>query len=68
NSAEEFFGMVRLKQLLSRCAGTELCAKALGERVEAEVTGFVGDAAQFDDITLIVFRLAKYAAASSVKA
>jgi serine phosphatase RsbU (regulator of sigma subunit)/class 3 adenylate cyclase len=52
NAAEEFFGLERLKGALKKQRGKP--AKELHEAILSEVRDWVGDAPQFDDITLMV--------------
>ena len=52
NAAEEFFGLERLKGALIKQRGKP--AKELHEALLAEVRDWVGEAPQFDDITLMV--------------
>jgi sigma-B regulation protein RsbU (phosphoserine phosphatase) len=54
NRQMEEFGLRRLMELLARCGGLD-AAGCLQHILEA-VGGFTGDAAAFDDITLVVIR------------
>lgn len=54
NSSAEFFEEDRVKEILR--AGISLDADRLHGRILAAVHSFVGDAPQFDDITLVVAR------------
>ncbi len=55
NAAGELFGFERLDALLATHA--RLLPDALIDRIIAEVMAFIGDAAQHDDITLVVAQL-----------
>ena len=55
NSEGEQYGYDRLIVVLNR--GTDSDAKTLVESVDADISGFVGDAEQFDDITMLEFNL-----------
>ncbi len=52
NAAEEFFGLERLREVMKRQYGKS--AKELHEVLLGEVRNWMGDAPQYDDITLMV--------------
>ncbi len=54
NTAREFFGETRLKQLLANCAGST--AQQVCSRLVAAVQDFAGLAPQADDLTVTVVR------------
>jgi hypothetical protein len=56
NRAGEFYGLARLKSLGAGVSG--LSAKALGERMVADVARFEGDARRNDDLSLVIIRRA----------
>ena len=51
NAAQELYGMVRLEEVLKK--NTFLPPKELLEAVKEDIDAFVGDAPQFDDITML---------------
>lgn len=51
NKANELYGMDRLQKVL--CANTELAPSELLPKIKADIDAFVGDAPQFDDITML---------------
>ena len=51
NAEEQLYGDERLQNLLNRQQGTS--AQAICEAIKADVDAFVGEAEQFDDITLL---------------
>ncbi len=54
---EELYGEERLQQYLNRLAGTDGCEpEGVCRGVLADVDRFVGDAPQFDDITMVCLR------------
>ena len=55
NTAEDFFGEVRLGKILEEHA--DLPSGELRERVLREVAAFVGDAPQHDDMTMILLKV-----------
>ena len=57
NDKEELFGMERLGGVLQRNAG--LPPQELLPKVKAEIDGFVGEAPQFDDITMLCLEYKK---------
>jgi sigma-B regulation protein RsbU (phosphoserine phosphatase) len=52
NTSEEFYGLERLREVLSRQRGKK--AEEIRDAIREEVRRWVGKAAQFDDITLMV--------------
>jgi serine phosphatase RsbU (regulator of sigma subunit) len=52
NEAEEFYGQPRLEALVKKLAGKP--AQAIREAILADVGQWVGEASQFDDLTLMV--------------
>ncbi len=54
NVQKESFGLERLKELVQR--HRHKSAQDLAEAINAGVVGFVGEATQFDDVTLVVAR------------
>jgi serine phosphatase RsbU (regulator of sigma subunit) len=52
NTSEEFYGLERLREVLSRQGGKK--AEEIRDALREEVRHWVGKAAQFDDITLMV--------------
>jgi serine phosphatase RsbU (regulator of sigma subunit) len=56
NVRAELFGERRLREVLEQ--GEALGSDELKERILAEIRGFVGDAAQHDDMTLVVLKVA----------
>ena len=57
NGAQELYGMERLSQTLNRCG--DLPPEALLPAVKEAVDTFVGDAPQFDDITMLSLEYVK---------
>jgi serine phosphatase RsbU (regulator of sigma subunit) len=55
NARSELFGERRLRDLVEQSEG--LSSEEMKERILAEVRGFVGDAAQADDMTLVVLKV-----------
>ena len=55
NTAEELYGEDRLQECLNRCGTEDL--KSLLEKVKADIDGFVGEAPQFDDMTMVTFKV-----------
>ena len=51
NAEEQLYGDERLQNLLNRQQGAS--AQAICEAIKADVDAFVGEAEQFDDITLL---------------
>ena len=60
NAGDDCFGEVRLGQLMEEHG--HLPSDELRERVLREVQAFVGDAAQHDDITLVLLKIDERAA------
>lgn len=60
NSNDEFFGLARLQSVLSDCAARDLMPNEILERVHSSLHAFVGEADQFDDITMLCFRMIQY--------
>ncbi len=54
NAAEELYGEARLNRSLDACGGETV--EALCRRIKANVDVFVGDAPQFDDITMLALK------------
>lgn len=54
NEAGELYGEDRLRMLLNELTG--MSAEAIGERLVAEVAGFVGEASRTDDLSLAIMR------------
>lgn len=65
NASDDCFGEARLGQLLEQHA--QLPGEELRERVLREVSTFVGDAPQHDDMTLLLLRIGAAAAAAPVR-
>lgn len=55
NQAEDIYGLDRLHNII-RNAETNLSAEGLIQRILQDVHAFVGDAEQFDDMTMVVLR------------
>lgn len=55
NTAQDEFGEERIEHVVRRAAG--LSAAEIRDQVLLELTGFVGDAPQYDDVTLVVARV-----------
>jgi sigma-B regulation protein RsbU (phosphoserine phosphatase) len=55
NGRAELFGERRLRDILERDAG--LASDQLKDRILAEIRAFVGDAAQHDDMTLVLLKV-----------
>ena len=55
NAAEEEFGDVRLKELLTKIA--HLDAQEIAARLLAELKAWIQDASQYDDLTFIVLKV-----------
>ena len=51
NKVNELYGMERLKKVL--CENTALAPSELLPKIKADIDAFVGDAPQFDDITML---------------
>ena len=56
NGRAELFGEGRLRQILEDSQA--LSSDAIRDRILAEVDGFVGDAAQNDDMTMVILKVA----------
>ena len=52
-----FYGEERLKDLVRDAGSKSESAESLCDRIVSEVLGFIGDAAQRDDLTVIVLRV-----------
>jgi serine phosphatase RsbU (regulator of sigma subunit) len=63
NSAEEEFGDVRLKELLTQIA--HLDAQEIAARLLGELKAWIQDASQYDDLTFIVLKVRDAPATSS---
>jgi sigma-B regulation protein RsbU (phosphoserine phosphatase) len=55
NAGAELFGETRLRRILEQ--GEALESEQMKERILAEVRSFVGDAAQHDDLTLVLLKV-----------
>lgn len=55
NTNEELYGMDRLQEVLAKLSKANVTE--LLPQVRADVDAFVGDAVQFDDLTMLAFRL-----------
>jgi sigma-B regulation protein RsbU (phosphoserine phosphatase) len=55
NPENEEFGEERLQQLLRQTA--DLSADEISARISAEMTGWIRDAEQYDDLTFIVMKV-----------
>ncbi len=56
NAQNELYGETRLQNALNTCDFSDM--QSLCDYVKADVDAFVGDAPQFDDITMVAFRFA----------
>lgn len=56
NAGAELFGESRLRTLMEQ--GEALGSEEMKDRILQEIRGFVGDAAQHDDMTLVILRVA----------
>ncbi len=56
NTRSELFGEGRLRRILEK--SRELSGEELKERILAEIRVFVGEAAQHDDMTLVLLKVA----------
>lgn len=65
NKDNKLYGMERLETVLGKNA--DLPPEALLPAIKADIDAFVGDAPQFDDITMICFEYKKYAKPSENK-
>jgi len=61
NSANEFFGEERLAAVLKRAAMEHLSPLELDQSIRDALAEFVGDAEQFDDITVVSLKILRYA-------
>jgi serine phosphatase RsbU (regulator of sigma subunit) len=52
----ELFGERRLRDIIEASQGVE--SEPLKERILSEIRGFVGDAAQHDDMTMVILKVA----------
>jgi sigma-B regulation protein RsbU (phosphoserine phosphatase) len=57
NGRAELFGERRLRDVLERVIGTESDEVELKDRILEEIRGFVGDAAQHDDMTMVILKV-----------
>jgi serine phosphatase RsbU (regulator of sigma subunit) len=55
NERSELFGELRLREILER--SEQLSTEELKDRILAEIRTFVGDAAQHDDMTLVILKV-----------
>jgi len=55
NTNEEMFGKERVRNLIRRCA--DLSAKEICDRMNAELTTFLGDATPDDDLTFVIVKV-----------
>ena len=55
NEAEEMYSFERLKQVIQQ-ADSELNAEEMIRRIVLDVKAYVGDAEQYDDMTIVVLR------------
>ncbi len=55
NAQEELYGEERLQSCLNRCGGDD--PKTLIESVKADIAAFVGEAPQFDDMTMLALKI-----------
>ena len=56
NARSELFGERRLRDVVEKSEGLE--SELLKEKILAEIRGFVGDAAQHDDMTMVILKVA----------
>jgi len=56
NVRSELFGERRLRDIIEGSQGVE--SEPLKERILSEIRGFVGDAAQHDDMTMVILKVA----------
>jgi sigma-B regulation protein RsbU (phosphoserine phosphatase) len=56
NGQAELFGEGRLRQIIE--GSQALSSHAIRDRILAEIEGFVGDAAQHDDMTMVILKVA----------
>jgi serine phosphatase RsbU (regulator of sigma subunit) len=57
NARAELFGERRLRDVLEHVLETESDEVELKDRILAEIRGFVGDAAQHDDMTMVILKV-----------
>ena len=57
NDDESFYGEERLKDLVRDSGDKSEPAETLRDRIVSDVLGFIGDATQRDDLTVIVLRV-----------
>ncbi len=55
NEAEEMYSFERLKKIIKQ-ADSEICAEEMIRRIVLDVKAYVGDAEQYDDMTIVVLR------------
>jgi serine phosphatase RsbU (regulator of sigma subunit) len=56
NTRSELFGEKRLRKILEECP--EFSGEELKDRILADIRAFVGEAAQHDDMTLVLLKVA----------
>jgi sigma-B regulation protein RsbU (phosphoserine phosphatase) len=56
NGSSELFGERRLRDLIEKSEGCE--SEELRERILTEIRAFVGEAAQHDDMTMVILKVA----------
>ena len=56
NAEQEFYGEGRLKDLLHTCAQRTQSAEDIRDCIVDDVMGFIGDAPQTDDLTVVVLK------------
>jgi sigma-B regulation protein RsbU (phosphoserine phosphatase) len=56
NGSSELFGERRLRDVLEKVIATESDEDELKDRILGELRAFVGDAAQHDDMTMVISR------------
>ena len=57
NGRGEAFGLARIKALFEQCAATQPSAQQLLDEVNAAAAAHMGDAEQFDDLTLLTLQV-----------
>ncbi len=57
NGRSELFGERRLRDVLEKVIATESDEVELKDRILEEIRGFVGDAAQHDDMTMVILKV-----------
>jgi serine phosphatase RsbU (regulator of sigma subunit) len=56
NGVREMYGAERIERLIAREAPAGPAARALVDRLLADIRAFMGDATQHDDMTIVVLK------------